>query len=63
MIAAPPKDEGVYVEYIAQGSVLKVSAIDPKTGTEVSVFGPAGAREALTRTAMQKLVYVMKKGK
>lgn len=59
--APPAKDEGVYIECIRHGGLLKVSAVDPKTGTEASVFGPANAREALTRTAIAKLAMVLKK--
>lgn len=61
MGAAPPTAEGIYIECIALGGLLKVTAIDPATGTEACVFGPSGAREALTRTAVQKLAMVLKK--
>jgi hypothetical protein len=61
MNAAPTRDEGVYIECVVNGALMKVSAIDPKTGTEASVFGPATARTALTRTAVQKLAMVLKK--
>ena len=36
----------VYFEFTAIGGVVKVSAIDATTGTEVSVIGPAGAAQA-----------------
>ncbi len=53
----------IYIECVTHGSLMKVTAIHGATGTEVSVFGPASAnsREALTRTAVAKLAYVMKK--
>lgn len=53
----------IYIECVTYGGLLKVTAIHSATGTEVSVFGPASAtsREALTRTAVAKLAYVMKK--
>ncbi len=53
----------IYIECTTQSGLMKVTAIDGATGTEVSVFGPASAssREALTRTAVAKLAYVMKK--
>lgn len=53
----------VYFEFAMQGNVLKATAIDPKTGTEVSVIGPANpsAREALKLTAFRKLQFVLKK--
>jgi|GEM_PF-6074705 len=28
----PPKTGEIYVEFVVQGSVVKVTAIDPKTG-------------------------------
>ena len=57
------KRQGRYlVEFIAIGQSVKVSAIDPATGTEVSIVGPAnGGRELLTRTAVRKLEYVLNK--
>lgn len=60
-----PKGAGdeIYFEFAMQGNVLKATAIDPKTGTEVSVVGPANpsAREALKLTALRKLQFVLKK--
>jgi hypothetical protein len=61
---APGDDKpDIYIECVTHGGLLKVTAIHGATGTEVSVFGPASAtsREALTRTAVAKLAYVMKK--
>lgn len=56
-----PEDE-VLLEYVRVGPYLKVMAIDAKTNTEVSVAGPAvGCRELLTRTAINKLKYVLRK--
>jgi hypothetical protein len=53
----------IYFEFKMQGNVVKATAIDPKSGTEVSVIGPAnaGAREALRAAAHRKLLYVLKK--
>lgn len=52
-----PKGTGdeIYFEFAMQANVLKTTAIDPKTGTEVSVIGPASpaAREALKLAALQ----------
>lgn len=60
-----PRDEGdeIYFEFAMQGNVAKATAIDPKTGTEVSVIGPANptAREALKVAAARKLQFVLKK--
>lgn len=57
-----PGDE-IYFEFAMQANVLKTTAIDPKTGTEVSVIGPASpvAREALKLAALRKLQFVLKK--
>jgi hypothetical protein len=56
------KGPEIFMEYVVRGSLLQAIAIDPATGTEASVFGPATAsREALTRNAVAKLVYLLKK--
>jgi len=40
--------------------LVKVSAIEPVTNTEVSIMGPASAGEyALKKVALRKLQYVM----
>jgi hypothetical protein len=47
---------GVYFEFTAVGTSVKVAAIDAATGIEVSVVGPARAAQAdLQRLALQKL--------
>ncbi|MBL6946161.1 MAG: hypothetical protein ISR47_05950 [Rhodospirillales bacterium] len=52
----------VYFEFLRMGNVVKVSAIDPKTGTEVCIVGsPKAGQENLKRVAARKLEYVMKK--
>lgn len=52
----------VLFEFIRKGNVVKVSAIDPRTGTEVSIVGdPKAGREAMKRVAARKLEYVMTK--
>ncbi len=64
---AAPSDGGpgggeIYVEFVVQGSVVRVTAIDPKTGTEAVVMGPSGApRAALSDAAVRKLRYVLNK--
>ena len=46
----------VIFEFSAVGNAVKVCAVDPDTGLEVSIVGPANAgEEALRRTAMSKL--------
>lgn len=53
----------VLVEMRRIGNVVKATAIDPQTLTEVSVVGPAsGAQEMLRRTVVAKLEYVLKRG-
>jgi hypothetical protein len=55
-----PKD--IYVEFIILGNTVKATAIDPDTGVEASVIGPAGApQNAMAQAARRKLEYVMKK--
>lgn len=60
-MAPTSTEEGVYIECVQQGGLLKVNAIDPKTGTEASVFGPIAARAGLVRNAVAKLKMVLKK--
>ena len=51
-----PDRHEVYFEFIAIGNVVKVTAIDSVTGTEVSAMGPASASQAdLQQLALQKL--------
>jgi hypothetical protein len=53
-------DEGVLLEFQQIGHAVKVTAVDPKTLTEVSIVGPASAGEAaLGRNAINKLRYVL----
>ncbi len=52
----------VLLEFVTQGRYVRVSAIDPVSGTEVTVVGSAKATEAfLTRTAVAKLRWVLDK--
>lgn len=60
--AAGAKAGEVYLEFVAQGAYVKVTAIDAATGTEVSIVGAANApQEALQRTALAKLRFVLGK--
>jgi len=46
----------VYFEFVAIGNVVKVTAIDGQTGTEVSAMGPVSSSQAdLQQLALQKL--------
>jgi len=58
----PGKGQGVYVEFTIQGAFIKVTAIDPASGLEASITGPANApRATLEAAVMNKLNYVRKK--
>ena len=41
-----PDRHEVYFEFVAIGNVVKVTAIDSVTGTEVSAMGPTSASQA-----------------
>ncbi len=59
-----PGDDDVIIEFRRIGGSVKVSAIDPRTLTEVSIVGPATAgEEELKRTVLNKLEYVLAKRK
>ncbi|WP_417826680.1 DUF6898 family protein [Thalassospira povalilytica] len=53
----------IYFELRQVGAYLRCTAIDGKTGVEVTVAGPVSRNpEQLKRVAAQKLEYVLKKG-
>lgn len=53
---------GVIFEFITIGAYVKVSAIDTRSGTEVSIVGdPRRGEPALRRLALRKLELAMKK--
>ena len=52
----------VLIEFHQVGNAVKVTAVDPETLVEVSIVGSSSAgQEALTRTAINKLQYVLEK--
>ncbi|MCE2509905.1 MAG: hypothetical protein J4G10_02840 [Alphaproteobacteria bacterium] len=52
----------VLIEIQRVGNAVKVRAMDPVTLTEITIVGsPHDTEETLTRTAVQKLVYVLNK--
>ncbi len=52
----------VLVEFVQQGNVVKVTAIETASGTEAVIVGPANApQSALKAAALQKLNYILKK--
>jgi hypothetical protein len=61
---APPNDDRVIIEFIQMGAYVKVSAIDPNTGDEVSIVGdPMRGEAALKQLAAKKLRFVQQKKK
>jgi len=55
-------DDEILIEYWPIGNAVKVSAIDPRTGDEVSIVGPSTAGEALLgRQAVAKLRAVQRR--
>ena len=57
------KDEYL-IEFIQVGTSVKVSAIDPVSGREVSIVGPATATcDQLSRVAINKLKFILSKEK
>lgn len=52
----------VIIEFQQVGHAVKVTAVDPESLVEVSIVGAPGAgEEALKRTAIRKLEYVLTK--
>jgi hypothetical protein len=52
----------VIIEFYPIGNTVRVSAMDAKTLTEISIQGPASATEdELKHNALKKLEYVLKK--
>ena len=52
----------VLFEFVPRGRYVKVSAVDPITGTEISIVGDAKASaDTLKRIATQKLEFVLTK--
>jgi hypothetical protein len=50
------------IEFTQVGGSVKVTAVDPRTMTEVSIIGgPQYSQEFLTRQAVKKLEYVLSK--
>tara|TARA_B100002003_G_C13645359_1_gene328853 strand:+ start:324 stop:527 length:204 start_codon:yes stop_codon:yes gene_type:complete len=52
----------VIIEFYPVGNIVKVSAMDVATLTEISIQGPASAgKETLKSNAVKRLEYVLKK--
>jgi len=57
-----PQLSEVLFEFAYQGNVVRVSAIDPRTNTEVRMVGdPRLTRESLKAAALRKLIYVLQR--
>lgn len=57
-----PVKESYIIEFRQVGGIMKVSAIDPETGMEVSMpVSPKITREEMIRLAVRKLEYVLSK--
>lgn len=62
MIDKPLKGREVILEFQPVGQIVKVTAIDTQTMTEVSIQGPRTAgEETLKHNALRRLEYVLKK--
>lgn len=58
----PLRNREIIIEFHPVGNAVKVSAMDVKTMTEVSIQGPVTASEAtLKLNAIRRLEYVLKK--
>lgn len=58
----PLKGREVLLEFQPMGSIVKVTAFDTQSLTEVSIQGPKTAsEEALKHNALRRLEYVLKK--
>ncbi len=55
-------ERDVIYEFIEMGNVVKVTAIDPDSGTEAAIVGASSAtRQVLQHNALRKLKYVLAK--
>jgi hypothetical protein len=56
------QNKQILLEFVVQGAVVKVTAIDAASGCEAIIVAPASSpRTALEQAAARKLAYVMKK--
>ncbi len=62
MSEEPLKNRQVIFEFYPVGNIMRVSAMDSKTLTEISIQGPVNAgEELLRRNALRRLEYVLRK--
>ena len=56
--------QGARIEFVVQGSYVKVSAVDPVTYIEVSIVGdPTAGEKVLTQQVLRKLERIVYKRK
>jgi hypothetical protein len=57
--------KGYIIEFVRVGDSVKVSAVDPSTGTEACIVAPTTGvtQKHMENLAIQKLEYVLKKRK
>ena len=62
MATNPMQNREVIFEFSTLGNVVRITAMDVKTMTEVTIQGPTNAPEAtLKANALKRLEYVLKK--
>lgn len=55
----PGQGRDIYIEFMALGALVKVTAIDSVSGLEACIFGPRTTpREMLIKNALAKLDYI-----
>ena len=58
------RESEVLIEFYRVGGYVKVSAVDPRSYTEVCIVGdPQAGEEMLTRMAVRKLKRVLSRGR
>ena len=56
------KNRDVILEFVPMGTIVKVTAFDTQSMTEISIQGPKSAGEhVLKQNALKRLEYVLKK--
>lgn len=59
-----PKPGEIYFELVPAGAFVRATAIDPTTGIEATIVGPASAGPAaLQQAALAKLNYIIRRNK
>lgn len=62
MSEEPLKNREVILEFFPVGNIMKVTAMDARSLTEISIQGPVNAgEEVLKRNALRRLEYVLRK--